>query len=177
MMKMIFLATMLLGCSLAVPAQSVTAVSDPAQVKDDLLAGTEVFAKDAKEVSEVNVDPKAMAMLATSADKADLVQKIRYTVIRSYQYDAPGKYRREDFDAISNRLNDGSWSCVVRERSKTESTDICMKSDPRTEMNEFVIMTAEPKEVNFIHIKGRMSFDDLGKMGGAITPGLKKHGK
>ena len=167
----------LLSCSFALPAQSVTAVSDPVQVKDDLLAGTEVFAKDAKEVSEINVDPKAMAMLATGKDKADLIQKIKYTVIRSYEYDAPGKYRREDFDAISNRLNDGSWSCVVRERSKSESTNICMKSDPRTELNEFVIMTAEPTEVSFIHIKGHMSFDDLAKMGGAVTPGLKKHGK
>jgi hypothetical protein len=51
--------------------------------------------------------------------------------------------------------------------------DICSKTAADGETHEMVIMTAEPLELTFVHLSGKMSLDDLGKMGnnmGAPVP-------
>src|ERR1039458_4159599 len=44
------------------------------QVKDDLFAGTEKFAKGASDVTEINLDPKMMGMVPGSAGEAGLAR-------------------------------------------------------------------------------------------------------
>ena len=145
------------------------ALSAPAepQVKDDLLAGTEKFAKGASDVTDVNLDPGMMTMLGTKNAVGQLAHRMNFIVVRSYTYDKPGMYRMEDFEAYRQKLLDGSWSCFihVHESKSGESTDICNRKSADKESNEIVIMTAEPMEVTFVHMKGRMSLDDLNKMG------------
>jgi hypothetical protein len=53
---------------------------------------------------------------------------------------------------------------VVKERSDTESTDVCVKLGPNGDFSELVVIAAEPKELTFVHLKGHMSAEDLMKV-------------
>ncbi len=137
------------------------------QVKDDLFAGTEQFAKGASDVTEINLDPKMMGMLGKNTGN-DLAHKMEFIVVHSYSYDKPGMYKMEDVEAYRKRLTDGSWNCFIHSRDKDGSTDICQRTAADNETHELVIMTAEPKELTFVHLKGKMTVDDLRKYGGGM---------
>jgi hypothetical protein len=149
--------------------ETVAAASAP-QVKDDLFAGTEKFAQGASDVSEVNLDKNMLGMVGKGKD--GLAGKMDFIVVHSYTYDKPGMYKQEDLDAYRKKLTDGSWSCFVHTRDKDGSTDVCQRTMPDNETHEMVIMTAEPKELTFVHLRGRMSLSDLGKMGGNMGMGM-----
>ena len=153
-----------------VRAQEMVSVASTPQVKDDLFAGTEKFAVGASDVSEVNLDRNMLGMVDKGKD--GLAGKMDFIVVHSYTYDKPGMYKLEDVEAYRKKLTDGSWNCFVHTREKDESTDICQRTMPDNETHEMVIMTAEPKELTFVHLRGRMSLSDLGKMGGSMGVGM-----
>jgi hypothetical protein len=119
-------------------------------VKDDLFAGTEIFAKGASDVTEITMDPDTLDLVGGKDGKK--AHNMILNVVRTYSYDKPGMYRMEDVDAFRNKLNTGDWHCSVHTRDlKTgESTDICNKR--RTDgLSETAIITVEPKQLTFIH--------------------------
>jgi hypothetical protein len=120
------------------------------QVKDDLFAGTEMFAKGASDVTEITMDPDTLDLVGGKDGKK--AHSMILNVVRTYTYDKPGMYRIEDVDAFRNKLNTGDWHCSVHTRDlKTgESTDVCNKR--RTDgLAETAIITVEPKQLTFIH--------------------------
>jgi hypothetical protein len=122
-----------------------------AAAKDDLFAGTEIFAKNATDVTEINMDPETLAEVR-GKDK-DKAENMVLNVVRTYEYDKPGMYDMADVDRFRNKLNTGDWRCSIHQRNmKTgESTDICNKH--RTDdLYESAIITVEPKELTFIHM-------------------------
>jgi Domain of unknown function (DUF4252) len=138
------------------------------QVKDDLFAGTEKFAAGATDVTEVNLDPKMMGMVH-GGGAGDLARRMKFMVIHTYTYDKPGMYKIEDVEAYRKKLEDGTWNCAVHVKDKSGTTDICSRNSPGNEGSEMVILTAEPKELTFIHMSGSMSLDDLSRMGGGMS--------
>ncbi|MDP9052606.1 MAG: DUF4252 domain-containing protein [Acidobacteriota bacterium] len=140
------------------------------QVKDDLFAGTEKFATGATDVTEINLDPKMMGMVH-GGNSGELAHKMRYMVIHTYAYDKPGMYKVEDVEAYRKKLEDGTWSCSVHVKEKSGTTDICSRTSSSNEGSEMVILTAEPKELTFIHMSGNMSLDELSHMGGPMGGG------
>jgi hypothetical protein len=164
-------AVLMVGMSVPVQAQAVAKFllsMMGGQVKDDLFAGTEQFAKNASDVTEVNLDPKMLGMLGKNTSN-DLAHKMEFVVVHSYEYDKPGMYKMEDVEAYRKKLMDGSWNCFIHTRDKDGSTDICQRTSADNETHEMVIMTAEPKELTFVHLKGKMTVDDLRKYGGGMV--------
>ena len=161
----------------AVPAGTAEAtVAQPGesqpQVKDDLFAGTEKFAKNASDVTEVNLDPSMLGAVSTGkADGADIARKLDFIVVHSYTYDQPGMYRQEDLEEYRGKLAGSGWKCFIHERSKQESSDICQRTGSDPETHELAILTAEPKELTFVHLKGRMSLGELSMKGKMATMG------
>lgn len=150
------------------------AMAAPPQQRDDLFAGAEKFAKNAKSSTEVNLDKNMLGMAGKfsaesnsdgSKEVADLTTKMDFVIVREYEYDKPGLYNMADVEEFSNRLNGDGWSHVVRERSATENTDVCMKTDGDG-ISELVVISAQPQELTFVHLKGHMSMSDLEKAGG-----------
>ena len=154
------------------PMQEVETVSATPQTKDALFAGTERFAKGAKDVTEVNMDQKSLAMMPSGGKNAEKAKKMDLIVVHTYTYEKVGMYSLADVETFRKRLDDGSWSCIVHEKSKDGSTDVCMRPGTDHETNEMVVITAEPLELTFVHMKGRMPMGDLTKMGamGGDTP-------
>ena len=131
-------------------AQGAATAQNVAKAKDDLFAGTEVFEKNATDVTEITMDPDSLAMV-NGKDKDKAHDTVLQTV-RTYEYDKPGMYNMADVDKIRERLNTGDWHCSVHERhlKSGESTDICEKR--RTDdLHEGAIIEVEPKELTFIH--------------------------
>ena len=131
-------------------AQGAATAQNVAKAEDDLFAGTEVFEKNATDVTEITMDPDSLAMV-NGKDKDKAHNTVLQTV-RTYEYDKPGMYNMADVDKIRERLETGDWHCSVHERhlKSGESTDICEKR--RTDdLFESAIITVEPKELTFIH--------------------------
>jgi len=135
------------------------------QTKDDLFAGAEKFAKGASEVTEINLDPASMGLVGMSHGReGEEARKMKTMVIHTYKYDKPGMYRMEDVDAYRKKLDSGDWHCAIHVRTTTGSTDICSRTGADKETNEMVILTAEPQKLTFIHMRGKMSLDELNNM-------------
>jgi len=132
-------------------------------VKDDLFAGTESFAKNASSATEINMGPDGLGMAAGYGKHG--AHNMVLNVVRSYSYDKPGMYNMAEVEAYRQKVNTGDWHCSVHTRDmKTgESTDICNKH--RTDgMVETAIITVEPKELTFIHTIRKQ--DDKSENGG-----------
>ena len=145
-------------------------VGDP-QVKDELLEGLERLGANAKERNEVNLDK---SMLALAGGKkggryADIAQKMEFIVVRNYEFGSKGQYQKSDLDALRHRLDGNGWSHVVRNESDGESNDIVVKADREGFISDMVILNAEAKELNIVHLRGRFRMEDVqGAMGGAM---------
>lgn len=168
-MKMKQMAGMMV---LAMAAGTFAHAQTSAPVKDDLFAGTEVFAKGASDVTEVTMDPDTLGMVG-GRDKAKAHSMV-LNVVRTYEYDKPGMYNIADVDTFRNKLNTGEWHCSVHTRSlkSGESTDVCNRR--RTDdLVETAIITVEPKELTFIHtIRKRGTGEGAGGDALLMVPGL-----
>jgi hypothetical protein len=96
-----------------------------------------------------------------------LAHRMRFMVIHSYTYDKPGMYSMDDVEAYRKKLNDGTWSCSIHVRNKDGATDICSRTAPGGNGSEMVIISAEPKDLSFIHMSGNVSLGDMERSGGA----------
>ena len=132
--------------------------------KDDLFAGTEVFAKGASDITEITMDPDSLNLVGGNDERR--ARSMVLNVVRTYTYDKPGMYNMSDVDAIRNKLNTGDWHCSVHVRNlKTGSgSDVCGKR--RTDgMKETAIIEVEPKQLTFIHTIRRSGGPGTSEMG------------
>jgi hypothetical protein len=154
------------GGDSTVAAQFVEVAQDTGnQAKDSLFGDTSKFAKGASDVSEINLDPKTMGLVRSSY-ASGLAHKMKFMVIHSYIYDKPGMYNMDDVEVYRRKLNDGTWSCSIHVRNKDGATDICTRTAPGNG-SEMVIISAEPKQLSFIHMSGNVSLSDMARSGGA----------
>lgn len=149
--------------------EPVIAADRPLQ-SDPILAGADRFEQGAKEVTEVNLDKTMLAMAAKflgndDADAKRLMSKMDFVYVRSYEYAKAGQYRMEDLAQFRRRLDESKWSHLVKNRSETESNDVWIRMDDEGQFSELMVIAAEPTQLSFVHLKGRMSVDDLIKAG------------
>ena len=144
---------------------------DPLQ-KDDLFLGTDEFSKNAKSVTEVNLDKRMLAMMdrfgtsaGVDAAQMNLARKMDFVYVRSYEYEKPGQYKSADLDAFRVRLDGPDWSHIVKERSKDEQNDVWVRTDDQGQFSELVVISAEAKELNLVHLKGHMTLKELTEAG------------
>jgi hypothetical protein len=161
----------------AMPAVAEGQNSNDPAAKDDLFAGTDVFAKNAAHVTEITMDPDSLGLVG-GPDKGKAHTMV-LNVVRTYEYDKPGMYNMADVDAFRNKLNSGEWHCSVHVRDlKTgEGQDICTRR--RTDgLKESAIISVEPKELTFIHTirrgegPGSSELSDLPLMPGLMMGGV-----
>jgi hypothetical protein len=140
--------------------------------KDDLFAGTEVFAKGASDITEITMDPDTLNLVNGNDERR--ARSMVLNVVRTYTYDKPGMYNMSDVDAIRNKLNTGDWHCSVhvRDLKNGSGSDVCGKR--RTDgMRETAIIEVEPKQLTFIHTIRRAGGPGTSEMGFfPMLPGL-----
>ena len=164
--KMVWMALLALSTgTLAGKAQTSSTA------KDDLFAGTDIFAKGASNVTEITMDPDTLDLVGGKDGRK--AHNMILNVVHTYTYDKPGMYRMEDVDAFRNKLNSGDWHCSVhtRDLKNGSSTDVCNKrrSDG---LAESAIVTVEPKSLTFIHTIRKRGEDDHSEIGNFNFSGL-----
>ena len=151
------------------PGASVSA--DSPQAKDELLDGLDRLGANAKERNEVNLDKSMLALAGgrKGGRYGDLAQKMDFIVVRNYEFSSKGQYQKSDLDTLRHRLEGSGWSHVVRNESDGEINDIVVKGDREGFISDMVIVNAEPKELNIVHLRGHFRLDDVqGAMGSAM---------
>ena len=121
-----------------------------AGMKDDLFAGTEKFAKGATEATEVNQDPDDLDEV--HGQHAARAHRMLLNSVHHYEFEKAGMYSQADVEEFRKKLEGPGWHCTVHTRDlKTgETTDVCSKWRS-ADVKESAIITAEPKELTFIH--------------------------
>lgn len=181
----------LLTGTLAIQGQSITRVSGAAerrilllrddggapdtagqpaepQAKDDLLEGLDRIGVNAKERNEVNLDKSVMAL----AHRQDLSNKMDMITVRNYEFAARGQYNKSDLDALRRKLEGAGWSHLVRNESDGETNDIVVRTGADGLISDMVIVNAEPREVNVVHLHGHFRMEDVnGVMGSTMGMG------
>lgn len=136
------------------------------QTKDDLMDGLDRIGTNAKERNEVNLDKSMMALANHNNRYSDLSSKIELINIRNYEFANKGQYQKSDLDGLRRKLEGNGWSHLIRNESDSETNDIVVKSTGDGFISDMVIVNAEPREVNVVHIRGHFRMDDVnGAMG------------
>ena len=147
---------------------------DP-QAKDDLLEGLDKLGANAKERNEVNLDKNMLALAGgkKGGRYAGMADKMDFVVVRNYEFASKGQYQKSDLDMLRHRLEGTGWSHIVRNESDGETNDIVVKTDNEGFIRDMVILNAEAKEVNIVHLRGRFRMEDVqGAMGQAMGAGM-----
>lgn len=148
----------------------VAAAYDP-QAKDDLLDGLDRLGANAKERNEVNLDKTTLALAGgrRGGRYGDLAQKMDFITVRNYEFAQKGQYQKSDLDTLRHRLDGNGWSHIVRNESGEETNDIVVKGEHDGFISDMVILNAEPRELNIVHMRGHFRMDDVqGAMGSAM---------
>ncbi|WP_419804564.1 DUF4252 domain-containing protein [Terriglobus sp.] len=139
---------------------------DGAQVDDHLFDAIDKLGAKAKESNEVNLDKSMLGLAARKGgEKGELAQKLDYIVVRDYEFAREGEYSLDDLKPIFKKLDEGGWKHLVRSREQKEMTDICIKQDNEGVTKEMVIISAEPKQISLVHLKGNVSLSDMKNFG------------
>lgn len=160
-------------------AIGLTGTAWASSADDQFFAGTEKFAKGAKNVTEVTLDQKMLQMASGFISKDDkdkdsvdvkrITENLKGVFVRSYEYSAEGQYNAADLEQYRKRLDASSdWSHIVKVRSTDphgESTDVYMLMQNGKAIG-MVVIAAEPRELTFVHIDGAIDPSDLHKLGG-----------
>lgn len=135
----------------------------------------------ASNYTEVNLDRDMLAFASQFMNKKDdaatrhLIEKLNGVYVRTYQFSKPGQYTAADLQSIRRQFQTSDWKPMVRDHSKTGSSDsdIYIKSEGGEILGMF-ILSAEPKELDFVYISGPINLNDLSAMGGNFgVPKLK----
>jgi hypothetical protein len=137
-----------------------------AQNTDPLFAGVDQFSKNSTNTTDVNLDKNTLGLAAGSGMGNGLAKKMDSVSVHTFEYPKEGDYNIGEVAKIRDRLEKGGWKHLVHETSPTESTDVCVKTDDEGQLSELVVITAEPKELTFVHLKGHLDMSDLKKFGG-----------
>jgi len=178
-MKMMARALMLV-LAVGVPCVAARAQAQSGQSGDQFFAGTEKFAKGAKEVTEVTLDQKTLKMASgfigrdegsDGEDVKRITANLKGVFVRSYEYDSDAGYNAADLEEYRKRLDaQSNWSHIVKVRENGphgESTDVYMLME-NGKTNGIVVISAEPRELTFVHIDGPINPEDLNKLRGSM---------
>lgn len=140
------------------------------------------LASKASESSEVTLDKKMLAFASKFMNSKDpdeaqalqLIQKLDYVYVRSYEFKKSNMYKAEDVDRIRKQFENAEWFPMIRERSSEdgESTDLYVHM-VNGEMHGMVILNAEAEELTLVYILGTIHPEDLEHLGGNF--GIPKH--
>ena len=149
----------------------IVAPAEDPQVKDSLMDGLDKLGALAKERNEINLDKNMMSLVGSRKGSryADLSTKMDYIVVRNYEFASKGQYQPSDLEPLRKKLNGNGWSHMVRNESETETNDIVIKTDSEGFLSDMVILNAEAKELNIVHMHGHFRMEDVnGAMGAAM---------
>ncbi|HEX4038094.1 MAG TPA: DUF4252 domain-containing protein [Acidobacteriaceae bacterium] len=134
--------------------------------------GKELAAR-ASNYTEVSLDRRMLDFASRFMNDRDdaegkrIVAKLNGVYVRTYEFDKPGQYTPADLESIRRQFETPEWSALVKERSReaSDDADIYMKL-VNGEVQGMFILSAEPRELDFVYISGPIRPEDLKDLSG-----------
>ncbi|HEY1760847.1 MAG TPA: DUF4252 domain-containing protein [Bryobacteraceae bacterium] len=151
--------------TLAMFAALATIVSVPGQAQK-LNLNFDAFAKNATEKTELNLEGPMLDMLKQTLLKGagkdpNAYASVTEIGVHSYEYAKAGDYSGAAVAALRDQVTAaGGWSTLLSTKDKDDDTAIYvfMQGDKPA---GFLLINAEPKEVNVIHVAGSIELARL----------------
>jgi hypothetical protein len=101
------------------------------------------------------------------ARTAKMVSSLKSIYVRSYEFDHEGGYSHADIEELRSQMQRPDWNKIVGVRSQNngENVDVFVKLE-NDKMAGIVVISAEPRELTFVHIDGPIEIDQLADLGG-----------
>jgi len=144
-----------------------------AQAQATVIPHLDEYAKNATSTTSVDLDKKMLGLAGAfmnghNSDDSSakrLASKLEAIHVHTFEYDTDWAFDRKSVDDTRKIFNEAGWSHIVsvHEKSKGESeedTDIYMHM-VNGESQGLMIITVEPRELNFVEIVGQLSVEDL----------------
>ena len=96
-----------------------------------------------------------------------LVQNLKGVYVKNFTFDKEGQYSEADLNANRSQLKSPEWSKIVDVQEKHESSTIYMRT-VANQVQGFVVLSAEPKELSFVQIIGPIDLSMLSELGGSM---------
>jgi hypothetical protein len=165
------LRSVTLACALlALPALALAA--DPGRLQ---LPDFTALSKKASQSVDISLDPSLLHLASgvISSDDADsaavngVIQGIRGIYVRSYTFDKPGEYSKEDVKSVEAQLLAPGWQPIVstHDLKRGNNVDIyVLRNGNRTD--GLAIIAADPRELTIVNIVGSIDLAKLSRLQG-----------
>jgi hypothetical protein len=171
-------AALAMLAGLAVPVRAQTNVMPFPDALSKQLAAR------ASNYTEVTLDRKMLDFASNFMNDEDdaegkrIIAKLKGIYVRTYEFDKPGQYTAADLAQIRQAFSGPDWEPIVKSRGKDEADDVYMKM-VNGQMMGMIVLSVEPKELDFVYIDGPIRPEDLGAISGhfGIPTGAAKGAK
>lgn len=157
----------------------LTAVASPvrAQTAQLKLDNLNKLTDAAKQVVDVTIDEPLLQLAskflsaARSPDEAEikaLVKDLKGVYVKSFEFDADGKYSTSDVDPILKQLRAPGWSRIVGVTSKGEGSqnvEVFIMSDASL-IKGIAVVAAQPRQLTVVNVIGPIDVDRLSRLQG-----------
>jgi hypothetical protein len=151
---------------------SSTAMADSGRLQIPDLRG---LASHASEHTEITLGPVLLGLARhlPGSDLSDedrkLLSRIERVEIHAFEFNESHAYRVEDFRGLRAQLDAPGWTRIVQSHSTAdnEDVDIAVAMDHDAPTGLAVVVTS-PRELTVINIVGRISPEELSRIGGSI---------
>lgn len=92
---------------------------------------------------------------------------IKGIYVKSYSFDSPFEYKKDDVDAVRKQLTAPGWSRLMEVRSRKEQKDVDIYISLDGERaNGLALIASEPLEFTIVNIVGSVDLEKLRKLEG-----------
>ena len=127
---------------------------------------------DAEEVTDINIGPGLLHMLAAfegEDDEMDKHMKDFFSIrVRSFEMEPEmEKSIKGTMSDIEKQLEKEKWESLVRVKKKNEQVNVSVKYDKKNRMQGLLVMSMDPdeNEVTFVNLVGSINIGQLKNLG------------
>jgi len=166
-----FRSVILLCALLALPA--LASAADPGRLQ---LPDFSALTKKATQSVDISLDPSLLRMASGVINSDDngngaavngLIQGIRGIYVRSYTFDKPGEYSKDDVKAVQAQLLAPGWQPIVSTHDLKQGSNVdiyVLRSGNRTD--GIAIIAAQPLQLTIVNIVGSIDLAKLAQLQG-----------
>lgn len=126
----------------------------------------------ARETSNIDLGPEQMSLMKgfsglLGGDLSEATAGLKRVKVYSLEFDKDGMYSLADAESVRTKVkSDSKWLSLISVKEKGGFTEIMTHKGPNGEMDGFLVLAAEPRELTIVNIIGVLDLNKLAKLGG-----------
>jgi len=126
----------------------------------------------ARESSNIDLGPEQMGLIKgfsglVGSDLSDVATGLRRVKVHTLEFDKDGMYNLAEAENVRTKIKaDPKWLSLISVKEKGGFTEILTHRAPNGDVDGFLILTAEPRELTVVNIVGVLDLKKLARLGG-----------